>query len=105
LYIRPQTALDGVFEIGIFEHDERIAAAELHRRRFEVLTGARRDAPAGCHAARQCHAFDTGIIDQIFRLIVRNQKIGVEPSRRARVRQKLLKGNRALRHTSGVLDQ
>ena len=101
----PDRPLDGVFEIGIFEHDERVAAAELHRGRLEVLTGARRDAPAGRDAAGQRHALDARIIDQSVRLVVRNQKIGIEPGRRARVDPKLLEGDRALRHASGVLHQ
>ena len=33
----PDRPLDGVVEIGVFEHDEGVAAAELHRRRLEVL--------------------------------------------------------------------
>ena len=59
----PDRPLDGVFEIGVFEDDERVAAAEFHRGRLEVLSGARRDAPAGRDAAGQRDALDARIID------------------------------------------
>src|ERR1700685_541485 len=94
-----------MFEIRVFENDESIAAAEFHRRWLEVLSRARRDAPAGRNAAGQCYAFDTGIVDEFIGLIVRNQKIGIQADRRARVRPKLLEGDRALRHAACMFYQ
>ena len=76
----PDRPFDGVFEIGVFENDERVAAAELHRRRLEVLSGPCRDAPAGRDAAGQRHALDARIIDDGVGLIVRDQQIGIEPA-------------------------
>ena len=94
-----------MFEIGVFEHDERIAAAKLHRRRLEVLPGAGRDAAAGGDAAGQGNALDARVLDDVVGLFVRDQKIGVEADGRARVDQQFLEGNGALRHDAGVLHQ
>ena len=94
-----------MFEIGVFEDDERVAAAELHRRGLEVLSGSRRDALARRDAAGQRHAFDARVVDDAVRLIVRDQQIGVEPDGRARLDPKLLEGDRALRHDARVLHQ
>ena len=94
-----------MLEIGVFEDDERVAAAELHRRRFQVLAGPRRDASAGRDAAGQRDTFDTNIIDDTIRLIVRDQQIGIQPGGRARVDPQLLEGDGALRHDAGVLHQ
>ena len=101
----PHRPLDGVFEIGVFEDNERVAAAEFHRGRLEVLSGSCRDASAGRDAAGQRHAFDSRVIDDAVRLIVRDQKVGVQTDGRARLDQKLLEGDRALRHDACVLHQ
>ncbi len=101
----PDRPFDGVFEIGVFEDDERVAAAELHRGWLEVLAGACRDASAGRDAAGQRHALDARVIDDVVRLIVRDQQIGIQTGGRARLDQKLLEGDRALRHDARVLHQ
>ena len=49
----PDRPGDGMVEVGVFEHDEGVAAAQLHRRDLEVLAGARGDALAGRDAAGQ----------------------------------------------------
>ena len=92
-------------EIGVFEDDECVAAAEFHRRRFQVLSGPRRDASASCDAAGQRHTFDTHIIDDTIRLIVRDQEIGIQSDGRTRVDPQLLEGDGALRHDASVLHQ
>jgi hypothetical protein len=66
-----------MLEIGIFENNERVAAAELHRRHLDVPSGSCRDALARCDAAGQRDAFDSGIVDDAVRLIVRDQQIGI----------------------------
>ena len=72
---------------------------------MRFLPGARRDASAGRDAAGQRDALDTGIIDNLVGLVMRDQQIGIEADRRARLDQKLFEGDRALRHDAGVLHQ
>ena len=66
----PDGPLHGVFEIGVFEHDERVAAAQLHRGRLEVLPGPCRDTPAGRNAAGEGHTLDPRIVDDVVGLLV-----------------------------------
>ena len=101
----PERPFDGMVEIGVLEHDERVAAAELHRGRLEVLSGPSRDAAAGRDAAGQRHALDARVVDDAVGLIVRDQQVGVEADGRAGVDPELLEGDGALRNASGVLHQ
>src|ERR1700722_348188 len=73
----PDGPLDGVIEVGIVENNKGVASAELHRGHFEVFPGSCRNASAGCDAAGQRHAFDTRIIDNPIRLIVRDQQVRI----------------------------
>ncbi len=101
----PDGPLHGVFEICVLEHDERVATAELHRGRLEVLAGPGRDAPAGRHAAGEGHTLYPRILDEVVGLLVRDQKIGVEAGGCAGVDPQLLEGDGALRHDACVLHQ
>ena len=49
----PDGPFDGVVEVGVFEHDEGVAAAEFHRRNLQILARSRGDALAGGDAAGQ----------------------------------------------------
>ncbi len=100
----PDRPLDGRLQVGVVQHDERVAATQLHRRDLEILPGAGCHALAGLDAAGQGHAFDARVIDHTIGLRMRDQKVGVKTGGRAGFDPELLEGNRALRHDAGVLD-
>ena len=99
----PDRPGDGVVEVGVFQHDEGVAAAELHGGDLEVPAGARGDALARGDAAGQADALDAGVVDDLVGLLMGDEQVGVEADRRAGVEQQLLECDRALRHDAGVL--
>ncbi len=94
-----------MFHIGVFQDDEGVAAAKLHRRRLKVLSSARRDASTGRDAAGQRDALDARVIDDLVGLVMRDQQIGIQADRSARFGQQLLEGDGALRHDARMLYQ
>jgi hypothetical protein len=104
VHAAPDGPRNGLVEVGVVEHDERVAAAELHRGLLQVLAGAGRDRATGSDAARERHALDARIVDHKVGLIVGDQQVGVGAFRGAGVVQQLLEGDRALRYATGVLD-
>jgi hypothetical protein len=93
-----------VFHVGVFEHDEGIAAAEFHRRRLQVLARTRGDAAARGDAAGQGHALDPWVVDHAVGLLMRDQQIGIKPGGRAGILPQLLECDRALRDAACVFD-
>jgi hypothetical protein len=83
LYILPQTAQGIVFlQIRIFQHDESVAASQLHGRDFEVRSRPGRNASARRHATRQRNALHARIVNHSVRLFMRDQQVGVSTFRR-----------------------
>jgi hypothetical protein len=103
VHLGPDRPLDRLVEVGVLEHDEGVAAAQLHRGLLEVLSGSRGNAFSGFHAAGQRHALDPGIVDHAVHLVMRDQQVGVGARRRTRLPPQLLKGDGALRHAPRVL--
>ena len=98
----PDCPGNGQIEIGILQHDERVAAAQFHRGHFEVFARARRDAAARLDASGQRDALDAQVVDHRIGLRVADQQIGIEADRRARLGQHLFERDRALRHDPGM---
>ena len=103
VHLRPHRPLDRFVEVGIVEHDERIAAAQFHRGLLEIFSGSGRDTFSSFHAAGQRDAFDPGIVNHAIHLVVRNKQIGICTRWRARVPPQFFKRDGALRHTARVL--
>ena len=77
----------GAVQVGVFEHDEGIAATEFHRRLLQVLPRPGSNGAAGRDAAGQRHTFDARVVDDAVGLLVRDQQVGVGAHRRVRVEQ------------------
>ena len=106
LYIRPQTAHLMVWSRSASSSTMNASLPPSSiEEGLRFCPGPRRDAPAGRDAAGQRNALDARIVDDAVRLLVRDQQIGIQPGRRARVDPQLLEGDGALRHDAGVLHQ
>ena len=76
---------------------------KLHRRNLEVLSCPGGNAPARRDTAGQRYSFDSRIIDDLVRLLMRDQQIRIQSDRRTRINPELLKGDGALRYAARVL--
>ena len=103
VHFSPDGPLDRLVKVGVLEHDEGIAAAQLHRGLLEVLPRSGGDASCRFHATGQRHTLDARIIDHAVHLIVRDQQVGIGACGRACLQPQLLKGDGALRNAARVL--
>src|ERR1035437_525269 len=90
VHFAPDRPLDRLVEVGVLEHNEGVAAAQLHRGLLKILSGSRGNAFPGFNAARQRHALDPGIINHAVHLVMRDQEVGIGARWRTRLTPQLL---------------
>jgi hypothetical protein len=96
VHAAPYGPLHGLIEFGVFENDEGVAAAQLHRRFLEVLAGLSSDYRTGAFASGHCDSFDPRVVDQMFGLVVRKEEVRVGAVGSASLFEERDKSQRAL---------
>ena len=99
------TRLDGLFDVGVVEHHEDVAAAEFKRGFLEHFRRAGGDLRAGALGPCQGHALDTVIADQFMHLVGRDPQIGHAAVRRTGVAANVCEHLGALGHDARVFEQ
>ena len=89
---------DSFFEIGIFQHDESVAAAELHGRFFQLLASLRRHHRASGFTAGQRYGANAWVFNHLGDLVLGDKQVGVSTGWRTGIFHQGFKGQRALRH-------
>ena len=85
-------------------HRDGGKATEFHHRLLHALSGARCHRPPCGHAALQCQALDTRVLDQAVWLFVRDQRDRARTKWRACIEQQLFEHDGTLRHAFAMLE-
>jgi len=97
--------IDGCIQVGVFEHQVCVAAAELEDCFFQFLARPRGDRPPGGSAARQGDRRNVRIVDHIACKMATDQQGGEDSRAETRVAKQLLYGQGAAGHVGGVLQK
>src|SRR6201998_177844 len=104
VHARPDGPLHRSVQVCIFQHDEGIAPAQLHRALLESLARFRRDGGTRAFTSRKSYALDPCVCDGRSRLCIREKNIGVDSGRSACIEEHFLKRQGALWHIGSMLD-